>query len=139
MPLSASYSFEKRNRCSMNVYQIENSKLISLYHSKNRTGRHKANLFRLMDNQNSHYCLIKNFSKLINFLTMSRMKHDKGPKSRFCRNCFHPIIKKIFKKHVFRFAKITHHLRVECLLNHHHLSSSIGRKHKSVSFLFMLP
>ena len=28
------------------------------------------------------------------------MKHDKGQKSRFCRNCFKPIIKENFKKHV---------------------------------------
>ena len=96
MPLSAIPSFEKRNRCSFNVYQMENSKLVSVYHSKNRRGRHKSDPLRLMDNQNSHYCLIKNFSNLIHFLTRSRMKHDKGPKSRFCRNCFQPIFKKNF-------------------------------------------
>ena len=100
MPLSAIPSFEKRNCCSINVYQMENSKLVSVYHSKNRRGRHKIDHLRLMDNQNSHYCLIKNFSNLIHFLTRSRMKHDKGPKSRNCRNCFQPIIKKNFKKHV---------------------------------------
>ena len=99
MPLST-IPFENRNRCSINVHQMENSKLVSVYHSKNRRGRHKIDLFRLMDNQNSHYWLIKNFSNLIHFLTRSRMKHDKGPKSRFCRNCFQPIIKKNFKKHV---------------------------------------
>ena len=99
MPLSA-IPFEKRNRCSINVYQMENSKLVSVYHSKNRRGRHKIDLLRLIDNQNSHFCLIKNFSNLIHFLTRSRMKHDKGPKSRFCRNCFQPIIKKNFKKHI---------------------------------------
>ena len=108
MPLSAIPSFEKRNHCSINVYQMENSELVCVYHSKNRRGRHKIDLLRLMDNQNSHYCLIKNFSNLIHFLNRSRMKHDKGPKSRFCRS----------------------------LLNH--LSSSIGRKRKSVPLLFML-
>ena len=100
MPLSAIPSFEKRNRCSINVYQMQNPKLVSVYHSKNRRGRHKIDLPRLMDNKNSHYGLIKNFSNLVHFLTRSRMKHDKGPKSRFCRNCFQPIIKKNFKKHV---------------------------------------
>ena len=76
MPLSAIPSFEKRNRCSINVYQMENSKLVSVNQSKNRRGRHKIDFLRLMDNQNSHYCLIKNFSHLIHFLTRSRMKHD---------------------------------------------------------------
>ena len=137
MPLSTIPSFEKRNCCSINVYQMENSKLVSVYHSKSRRGRHKIDLLRLMDNQNSHYCLIKNFSNLIHFLTRSRMKHDKGPKSRFCRNCFQPIIK-ITSRNTFRFAKVTHHLRFECLLNHRQLSSSIGRKLKSVPLLFML-
>ena len=100
MPLSAIPSFDKRNRCSINVYQMDNSKLVSLYHSKNRKGRHTIDRLRLKDNQNSHYCLIKNFSNLIHLLIRSRIKHDKGPKSRFCRNCFQPIIKKNFKKHV---------------------------------------
>ena len=99
MPLSAIPSFEKRNRCSINVYQMENSKLVSVYHSKNRRERHKIDL-RLMDNQNSYYCLIINFSNLIHFLTRSRIKHDRRPKSHFCRNCFQPIIKKNFRKHV---------------------------------------
>ena len=100
MPLSAIPSFEKRNRCSINVYQMENSKLVSVYHSKNRKGRHKIDLLRLVENKNSHYCLIKNFSNLIHFLTRSKAKHSKGPKSRFCRNCFQAVIKRNFKKHV---------------------------------------
>ena len=54
MPLSAIPSFEKWNRYSINVYQMENSKLVSVYHSKNRKGRHKIDLFLLMYNQNSH-------------------------------------------------------------------------------------
>ena len=54
MPLSTIPSFEKLNRCSINVYQMENSKLVSVYHSKNRRGRHQTDLLRLMDNQNSY-------------------------------------------------------------------------------------
>ena len=136
MPLSAIPSFKKRNRCSINVYQMENSRLVSVYHTKNRRAGPKIDLLRLMDNQNSHICLIKNFLNHIHFLTMSRMKHDKGPKSRFCRYCFEPIIEKNFKKHV-SFCESNAHLRFECLLNHQQLSSSIGRKHKSVPLLCM--
>ena len=58
MPLSTIPSFEKRNRCSINVYQMQNSKLVSVYHSKTRRGRHKIDLLRITDNQSSHYCLI---------------------------------------------------------------------------------
>ena len=100
MPLSTIPSFEKRNRCSINVCQMENSKLVSVYHRKNRKGRHKTDLIRLMDNQNSHYGLIKNLSNLFHSQSRSRMKHDKGSKLRFCRNCFQAIIKKNFEKHV---------------------------------------
>ena len=73
--------------------------MVSVYHSKNRRGRHN-DLLGLMNNQNSHYCLIENFSNLIDFLTSSRIKRDLERKSRFCRNCFQPITKKNFKKHV---------------------------------------
>ena len=41
------------------------------------------------------------------------MKHDKGPKSRFCRNCFQPIFKKNFKKHVsFCESNAPHEIRM---------------------------
>ena len=100
MPLTSIPSFEKRNKCSINVYQLENSKLLSVYHSKNRGARNRVDLLRLVENRNSHYCLIKNFSNLVHFLTRSKIKQRKGPKSRFCRNCFQPILKQNFKKHV---------------------------------------
>ena len=100
MPLSAIPSFEKRNHCSINVYQLEKTKLVSVYHSKNRKGRYKIDLLRLLENKNNHYCLIKNFSNLFHFLTRSKSKQNKRPKSRFCQNCFQPIVKKNFKKHV---------------------------------------
>ena len=89
MPLSAVPTFEKRNRCSINVYQLEKSKLVSMYHSKNRKRRHK----------NSHYCLIKNISNMIHFLCRSKLKQNKGSKSRFCRNCFQLIVEPNFEKH----------------------------------------
>ena len=137
MPLSAIPSFEKRNCCSINVYQMENSKLVSVYHSKNRRARHKIDLLRLMDNQNSHYCLIKNFSNLIHFLTRSRMKHDKGPKSRFCRNCFQPIIKKNFKKHV-SFCESNAPLEIRMPLESPTIEFVNWEKTQSVPLLFML-
>ena len=116
---------------------MENSKLVSVYHSKNRRARHKIDLLRLMDNQNSHYCLIKNFSNLIHFLTRSRMKHDKGPKSRFCRNCFQPIIKKNFKKHV-SFCESNAALEIRMPLESPTIEFVNWEKTQSVPLLFML-
>ena len=99
MPLTSIPCFERKNDCSINVYQLEESKLVSVYHTKNRKARNKIDLLRLVDNKNNHYCLIKNFSNLIRFLTRSKLKQGKGPKSRFCRICFQPIVKQNFKKH----------------------------------------
>ena len=97
--MSAIPTFEKRNSRSINVYQLENSKLVSVYHSKNRKGRHKNELLRLLENKSSHYCLIKSISNLTYFLCRSKSKQNKGPKSRFCRNCFQRIVEPNFKKH----------------------------------------
>ena len=111
MPLSAIPTFEKRNRCSINVYQLENSKLVSVYHSKNGKGRHKIDLLRLLKNKNSHLCLINNISNLIYFLCRWKSKQNKGPKSRFCRNGFQPIVKSNFKKHAI-FCEINAPLEI---------------------------
>ena len=94
MPLFAIPSFEKRNHCSINLYQLEKTKLVSVYHSKNRKGGYKIDPLRLLENKNSHYCMIKNFSNLLHILTRSKSKQNKEPKSRVCRNCFQPIVKK---------------------------------------------
>ena len=53
---------------------------MSVYHTKNRKARNKIDLLRLVDNKNNHYCLIKNFSNLVHFLTRSKLKQGKGPK-----------------------------------------------------------
>ena len=81
-------------------WRTPSCKLVSVYHSKNRRGRHKIDLLRLKDNQNSHFCLIKKLSNYIRFPTRSRLKLDRGLKSRIFRNCFQPILRKNFKKHV---------------------------------------
>ena len=36
MPLTTNPCFERKNDCSINVYQLEESKLVSVYHTKNR-------------------------------------------------------------------------------------------------------
>ena len=98
MPLSDIPSFEKCNHCSINVYQLEHTKLVSVYHSKNRKGRYRIDLLRLLENKDSHCCLIKKNSNLLHFLTWAKSKQNKGPISRFWRNCFQPIVKKILQK-----------------------------------------
>ena len=99
MPLSGIRSFEVRNRCSINVYQLDGRKLINIYSSKNKSQRRKVNLLRLVDGKRSHYCLIKNFSNLIHHLSRSPQKRSSGPKSRFCRNCYQPVLKQNMARH----------------------------------------
>ena len=99
MPLSGIRSFEVRNRCSINVYQLDGRKLINIYSSKNKSQRRKVNLLRLVDGKRSHYCLIKNFSNLIHHLSRSPQKRSNGPKSRFCWNCYQPVLKQNMARH----------------------------------------
>ena len=100
MPLSRIRSFETRNKCSINVCQLEDNKLINIYSSKNKKSRRRVDLLRLVNGKRSHYCLIKNFSNIIHHLSRSPKKREAGPKSRFCRNCYQPIAKQNMQRHL---------------------------------------
>ena len=100
MCLSKIRFFEKRNNVSITVYRFDHDKLYNVYHSKNQASRKKIKLLLLMDGTKSHYCLIKIFSNLMHKLNRSSKKRTKGPKSRFCGNCFQPVIRKSYGKHV---------------------------------------
>ena len=75
-----------------------------MYYSKQKTSRQRINLLLLIVDSNSHYCLITNFSNLLQRLTPSNCKRKKGSMSKFCSNCFQPIIKKNFRKR-FKFCE----------------------------------
>ena len=75
MPLSGIRSFEVRNRCSINVYQLDGRKLINIYSNKNNSQRRKVNLLRLVDRKRSHYCLIKTFQTLF-IIFLARRRKD---------------------------------------------------------------
>lgn len=100
MCLSKIPFFEKRNNLSITVYCLENESLQNVYHSKNRRSKTRIRLLLLRDGTKSHYCLIKNFSNIMHKLHRSASKRSKGPKSKFCGNCFQAIVKKNFQKHV---------------------------------------
>ena len=94
-PLSTIPSLEKRNHCSINVYQLENTTLVSVYHSENRKGRYKNDPLCLVENKDSHYCLNKNISNLLHFPSRSKSKQNKAPKSRFFKIVPNPLSKKL--------------------------------------------
>ena len=99
MPLSGIRSFELLNKCKIYVYQLEGNKLVNVYNSKNKNFKKRVDLLRLVEEKRSHYCLIKNFSNIIHHLSRSPKKQAKGPKSRFCRNCYQPVLKQNLTKH----------------------------------------
>ena len=77
MPLSSIPSFEKSNNVSINVYQLEQRKLLAVYYSKNKSSKRRINLLRLIEGSKTHYCLIKNFSNLLQRLTRSSKKQQR--------------------------------------------------------------
>ena len=99
MPLSKIRFFEKQNNVSIAVYRFEGGRLINVFHSKNRSCRRKVKLLLLVDEQRSHYCLIKTFQHNAPFDAIIK-ETNKGPKSRFCGNCMQSITKHNFITHV---------------------------------------
>ena len=100
MPLSSIQPFEKSNNVSINVHQRENEKLVAVFYSKNKNSKRRENLLRLVSGYKRQYCLIKHFSNLLQRLTQSEKKPRNGSESRFCSNCFQPIIKRNYINHI---------------------------------------
>ena len=76
--------FEKNNKdISVNVYGInEEEKIYSLHTSKNFDRKHHIDLLLISNKETNHYCLIKNFSRLVSTQSSS---HEH--KTYYCRNC----------------------------------------------------
>lgn len=72
---------EKQNDFSFNVYTNEENIVVPLYLTSGKKNKH-INLFLINDNENNHYCLVKNMSRL---LSSQVSKHD-GVKY-FCEKC----------------------------------------------------
>ena len=81
-PLRQISSFEKRNKLRINVFAWEEKELVPLRVSKERDIE-PINLLLISELEKSHYCLIRNFSRLVNY----RTKRD--GREYFCYNCIH--------------------------------------------------
>ena len=80
MKISDIGRFEKRNNIYVNVFGFEEGKVYPLRFSQNRDA---VDLLLINDGDaNSHYCLIKDFSRLV---SMQVSKHH--GRMFFCRNC----------------------------------------------------
>ena len=100
MPRSGIRSFELQNKSKIYVYQLDGTKLVNVYNSKNKKFKRRVDPLGLIEGKKSHYCLIKNFSNIIHHLSRSPKKQAKGPKSRFCWNCYQPVLKQNLEKHL---------------------------------------
>ena len=134
MPLSSIAPFEKSNNVSINVYQLDNHKLVVVYYSKNKTSKRRINLFRLVDGSKSHYCLIKIFSNLLQLLTRSEKKRRQGPKSKFCWKCFQPILQKNYRSHA-KFCESNSPLEIRMPLSSPIIEFVIWKKTQRVPFV----
>ena len=86
-------TFEANNNISINLFGYENEKVVPLYLSKFDFER-KINLLLISIGEKRHYCLIKNFSRLMG----DRTKHKH--KQFYCFNCLHGFSKEdLLKQH----------------------------------------
>ena len=81
-PIHQIPKFEQMNNISINVFGLENDVVVPIQLSRHDSDT-EINLLLIRKDDKRHYCLIKNFSRLMNY----RTKHD--GKSFFCMNCLH--------------------------------------------------
>ena len=134
MSLSSIASFEKRNIVSINVYELENGKLVAVSYSKNKSSKRRVNLLRLVSGCKIHYCQIKNLSNLLQRLTRSEKKRKHGSKSEFCSNTFQPIIKRNYRRHT-RFCESNAPLEVRMPVSSPHVEFQNWQKTQRVPFV----
>jgi hypothetical protein len=81
-PLTQIPGFEKKNNLCINVFGWEKDALVPLQINRVESAT-TINLLLISDNDNRHYCLIKDFSRVMSY----RTRHN-GQKY-FCMNCLH--------------------------------------------------
>lgn len=83
MKITQISKFEKLNNLSINVFRNENGDIFPIHLSTNRAGTHHCNLLLISKGEIQHYCLIKNMSRLLTYLTRHRSA------SYYCDFCLH--------------------------------------------------
>lgn len=81
-PIHQIPKFEKQNNMSINVFGWEVKEVVPIYISRHSSDT-VINLLLISQGDKRHYCLIKNFSRLMAY----RTKHD--GQQYFCFNCLH--------------------------------------------------
>ena len=88
-PVKDVIKLERLNDISINVFGYDSTdKLYPLYKTKHMKQKKHVNLLMIAQGDNRHYCLIKNFSRLMAY----RTKHKAA--CFYCFNCLHGFSKK---------------------------------------------
>ncbi|XP_071138792.1 uncharacterized protein [Mytilus edulis] len=86
--LSKVEKFEKQNNLSINVFGWEDGVIFPLYMTKMSNGSNEIDLLYLSNDENSHYCWIKNLSRFLGHT------HNKShTKLHYCHRCLHGFIR----------------------------------------------
>ena len=100
--------FEKQNNISVNVFGYENDKVFPMYMTKIANGRKEVELLYIENDVTSHYCWIKNFSRLM------RSQTNFSTKRFYCHRCLHGFTtKELLDQHTpsceqFKFQRVTY-------------------------------
>ena len=87
--------FETQNSISVNVFGMEEGEIFPLYLSKLSISRMEVDLLYLQNEQNAHYCLIKDLNKFLGLTKRAKIRHH------FCRRCLHGFIRKdLLEEHI---------------------------------------
>ena len=83
-PLKDIKKIEQQNNLSINVFGYDRvDKISPLYITRNIKERRHVNLLLISEGEKRHYCLIRNFSRLLSYRTKHRATQF------FCFNCLH--------------------------------------------------
>ena len=98
-PIDQIPKFEQMNNISINVFGLENDVVVPIQLSRHDSDT-EINLLLISKDDKRHYCLIKNFSRLMNY----RTKHN--GKSFLCMNCLHDFMRRdLLDKHPEVYSK----------------------------------
>ena len=93
-------TFEKNNHLKINVFAYEQKKIYPVYLTKYKNSAKRINLLLLSEENNWHYCLIKNLDRVMKVLLRSpATARSKNNIRKFCERCLQSIAREKIKLH----------------------------------------
>ena len=93
-------TFERNNQLKINVFAYEQTKLFPVYLSKLKGQSKRIILLLLSEENNWHYCLIRNLDRAMKILLRSlATANSKNNIRKFCERCLQSIAREKFQLH----------------------------------------